>query len=111
MLGKREPRSSISSLVMIAADLGAKPGILIASGGEERKAEELLPVVQRPLSNTGGYALAQQPSAHRRGRGGAFSKLLPEQGRDRWTSGSHTGMQEGMEGAPSQPQKELKVKP
>ena len=61
MLGKTEPRSSISSLVMIAADLGAKPGILIASGGEERKAEELFPVVQRPLSNTGGCAVAQQP--------------------------------------------------
>ena len=61
MLGKTEPRNSISSLVMIAADLSAKPGILIAGGGEEGKAEELLPVVQRPLSNTGGRALAQQP--------------------------------------------------
>lgn len=35
MLGKTEPRGSVSSLVMIAADLSAKPGILIASGGEE----------------------------------------------------------------------------
>lgn len=61
MLGKREPRSSISSLVTIAADLSAKPGILIASGGEEGKAEELLLVVQRPLSNTGGRAVVQQP--------------------------------------------------
>lgn len=61
MLGKREPRSSISSLVTIAADLSAKPGILIASGGEEGKAEELLLVVQRPPSNTGGRAVVQQP--------------------------------------------------
>lgn len=61
MLGKTEPRSSISSLVTIAAHLSAKLGILIASGGEEGKAEELLLVIRRPLSNTGGRALAQQP--------------------------------------------------
>lgn len=61
MLGKTEPRSSISSLVMIAADLSAKPGILIASGGEEGKAGEHLLLVQRPLSNTRGHALALQP--------------------------------------------------
>ena len=54
MLGKTEPRSSISSLVMIAADLSAKPEILTASGGEEGEAEELLLVVQRPLSSTRG---------------------------------------------------------
>lgn len=48
MLGKTEPKNSISSLVMIAVDLNVKPGILIATGGKEGKAEELLLVVQRP---------------------------------------------------------------
>lgn len=43
MLGKTEPRSSISSLVMIVADLSAKPGILIASQGIRRKTRKASP--------------------------------------------------------------------
>lgn len=112
MLGKTEPKSSISSLVMIAADVNVKPGILIAIGGKEGKAEELLLVVQRPLSSTGGCAPVLQPfRCTWQGVMGCFQHTATST-RQRpagvWLS---SRMREGMEGAPSQPQKELKVKP
>jgi len=74
---------------MIAADLSAKPGILIASGGEAGKAEELLPVVQSPLSNTGGMCPGTAAFGLQIAGG---DEVLPEQGRDRWASGSCAGM-------------------
>lgn len=68
MLGKTEPRSSISSLVMVAADVNVKPGILIAMGGKEGKAEEFLLVVQRPPTAQGDVTQHSSPwAAHGRG--------------------------------------------